>query len=275
MMFVKKAEWLLEQLDHEKIRIVDCRFSLSDPLLGQRLYKEEHIPGAVYFDLERDLSGEIKEHGGRHPLPDPELLKGKLEKAGINEETTVFAYDSGEGSFAARFWWLLRYLGHEKVYVLDGGYKEWQEKNLPVSQELPVFDAVTYTVKLCPELAASYEEVKKTVDTGGAVLLDSRESARFMGIIEPIDKKPGHIPGALNKVWTDNLHNGHWKSIDEQKARFEDLEPSETIIVYCGSGVTATPNVLALTELGYKHVKLYPGSYSDWISYPDNPIEKQ
>ncbi|MED1205352.1 sulfurtransferase [Heyndrickxia acidicola] len=273
MKFVKQAEWLNNQLYNDNIRIADCRFALSDSLLGQKLYNEVHIPGAIHFDLERDLSGKVTEHGGRHPLPDTEIIKEKLERAGINNKSTVIAYDSGEGSFAARLWWILRYLGHDKVYVLDGGFKEWQNKNFAVTKDLPEFKTESYTLNLQPDLAATYEEVKKAVVAGEAVLVDSRESARFMGLTEPIDKKPGHIPGAINKVWTENLRNGYWKSIEEQKERFRDLKPSDTIIVYCGSGVTATPNVLTLTELGYDHVKLYPGSYSDWISYHENPVE--
>ncbi len=271
--FIEK-EWLLKKIDNENVRIADCRFKLGSPDEGRTLYDLNHIPNAVYFDLEKDLSGPVKDHGGRHPLPDPDQLKHTLEQAGISRETIVIAYDGGEGAFASRFWWLLRYLGHEQVYVLNGGYKEWINSDYPVKSEVPVFEPVSYKLDLKSDILASYAEVKELVQRRDeAVLIDSREAKRYLGIEEPIDKKAGHIPGAINKVWLDAYENGRFKEVAEQEKRFADIDKSKPVIVYCGSGVTAAPNFLALKEAGYNNVKLYAGSFSDWISYEENEIE--
>ncbi|WP_059172018.1 sulfurtransferase [Bacillus sp. FJAT-27445] len=275
MKYIVEKEWLLKHLNEEDVRVVDCRFSLANSERGGAEYEVAHIPGAVYFDLEKDLSGNVTAHGGRHPLPQLDVLIGKLEQAGISENTTIVAYDNGEGAFAARFWWLLSYLGHKNVYVLNGGFKDWTESNYPVSAEVPVFDRADFHPSINGSLLANMEEVKAISlgQTENAVLIDSREEKRYQGIEEPIDKKKGHIPGAINKPWMIGLHEGHYKPIDEQKVRFADVEPEKQVVVYCGSGVTAVPNFLALKEAGYENVKLYVGSFSDWISYEENEIE--
>lgn len=274
MKYLAEKEWVLSKLDDSNIRIADCRFKLGSPDEGHSLYNHSHIPHAVYFDLEKDLSGPVREHGGRHPLPDPAQLKKVLEKAGISRDTTVIAYDGGEGAFAARFWWLLRYLGHEKVFVLNGGYKEWAESDYPLTKEVPSMERADFKMDLQPDILASYEEVKGVaVNQDSAVLIDSREEKRYLGLEEPIDKKAGHIPGAINKVWLEAYKNGRFKDTEEQENRFAGMDKNKPIIVYCGSGVTAAPNFLALKEAGYKHVKLYAGSFSDWISYDSNKIE--
>ncbi|ULT55364.1 sulfurtransferase [Neobacillus drentensis] len=273
MRFVKDKEWLLRNLHDENVRVIDCRFSLADPLQGKKDYLQSHIPGAVHFDLEQDLSGTIGEHGGRHPLPDIDNLIRKIEDAGIDNDKIVIAYDQGEGAFAARFWWLLQYMGHEKVFVLDGGFKTWHESNLPVTVEVPFFEKADFRLKLRPELLATFEEVKEAVETQNQVLIDSREERRYLGLEEPIDKKAGHIPGALNKPWMEGVRSGHYLPVPEQLQRFSNLNPNQSIVVYCGSGVTAAPNFLALKEAGFEKVKLYVGSFSDWISYDENKIE--
>ncbi|WHX99036.1 sulfurtransferase [Neobacillus sp. DY30] len=268
-------EWLLKNLYEQNVRIVDCSFSLADPKKGRQEYEHHHIPGACYFNLEKDLSGEVSEHGGRHPLPDIEELIDKLELAGIDESTTVISYDQGEGAFAARFWWLLQYLGHEKVYVLDGGLKAWREGNYPVTAEVPDYKKTYFKPVVNHDLLASMEEVKSVVNEhkSNTILIDSREERRYLGLEEPIDKKAGRIPGAINKPWFDGLNAGYYHSAEIQKQRFSDIHPENEIIVYCGSGVTATPNFLALKAAGFEKVKLYLGSFSDWISYQENKIE--
>jgi thiosulfate/3-mercaptopyruvate sulfurtransferase len=273
--YVVEKEWLKENLDDSNIRIVDCRFTLSDPEKGKNEYLEGHLPGAVYFDLEKDLSGPVQVHGGRHPMPDIEVLCRKLEKAGIDQTKTIIAYDNGESAFAARFWWLLQYLGHEKVYVLNGGYKQWSKAGYPVSTEIPSYEMAKFNPQPKHELMASMEEVRDAVfgKRDDILLIDSREEKRFLGIEEPIDKKAGHIPGAINKPWLKGLNNGIFNSLEEQKQRFSDVNPAKQIIVYCGSGVTACPNFLALKEAGFQNVKLYVGSFSDWISYDENKID--
>ncbi|MED4226804.1 sulfurtransferase [Neobacillus cucumis] len=272
MKYVKDKEWLLENLHDKNVRVVDCRFSLVDPQKGRKEYLQGHIPGAIYFDLEQDLSGKIGEHGGRHPLPTGEDFRHKLESAGISNDTTVIAYDHGEGAFAARFWWLLQYFGHDNVYVLDGGFKNWLETSGPVTTEIPTSKQAVFQLNVRSELLATYAEVKNVVESLNKVLIDSREEKRYLGLEEPIDKKAGHIPGAINKPWMNGLQNSHYLPVHEQLQRFADLDFNQSIIVYCGSGVTAVPNFLALKEAGFEKVKLYVGSFSDWISYEENKI---
>lgn len=269
-------EWLVEQLNNEQVKIVDCRFELGNPDEGEKLYHESHIPGAFYFDLEKQLSAPVSKHGGRHPLPDLEQFRFEIEKAGIDHTKTVVAYDGGEGQYASRFWWLLTYLGHEKVYVLNEGFKGWMEAGYPTTKEVPEYETAHFKVNLRQEMLAAYEDVKDVVTNRktSPILMDSRDEARYLGVVEPIDRVPGHIPGAMNKFWAEGLEQGSFKSSEEQKKRFAELGEDEPIIVYCGSGVTATPNYIALKMAGYRNVKLYAGSYSDWVSYDDNPVVK-
>lgn len=269
-------EWLLEKLNSPNLVILDCRFSLGNPESGKLAYQASHLPGAVYCHLEDNLSGPVLEHGGRHPLPNLTSFQTYLENAGIGNDTVVVAYDNGEGAFAARLWWLLKYVGHEDVVVLNGGFKEWEAAGYPVDDKIVNLSKATYEIRLQPHLMATYEEVKTNVDNKlvDTILIDSREPKRYLGLEEPIDKVAGRIPGSINKFWNDGLENGHFKSIDEQKQRFTDINQDDSLIVYCGSGVTAAPNFLILHELGYRNLKLYLGSYSDWISYSHQKIEK-
>lgn len=274
--YAVNKKWLKEQLHNRQVKIVDCRFELGDPDEGRKRYRESHIPGAIYFDLEKQLSAPISEHGGRHPLPEVDQFRAEVEKAGIDNTKIVVAYDNGEGQFASRFWWLLTYLGHESVYVLNEGFAGWIAADFPTTREIPERESTQFTVNLQKEMLASYEEVKAIVNQQkkSPVLIDSRDELRYLGKVEPIDKIAGHIPGAINKCWSEGLEQGSFRSSEEQKKRFAELDQTEPIIVYCGSGVTATPNYIALKMAGFKHVKLYAGSYSDWVSYDDNPVAK-
>jgi thiosulfate/3-mercaptopyruvate sulfurtransferase len=275
MKYVKDKEWLLKKLPEKNIKIIDCRFSLAEPNKGKEAYLESHLPGAVFFDLEKDLSKPASIHGGRHPLLNIEEFVGKLESAGIDDKTIIIAYDNGESAFAARFWWMLQYLGHEQVFILDGGFKEWNDANYPITAEISSHENTNFSIRLQKEIIASMEDVKEVIygQLESGILIDSREEKRFLGIEEPIDKKAGHIPKAINKPWFEGLKNGLFRQANEQQKRFADVDPSKQIIVYCGSGVTATPNYLALKEAGYENVKLYIGSFSDWISYEENEIK--
>ncbi|ANB58486.1 rhodanese-like domain protein [Anoxybacillus sp. B7M1] len=273
MKYIVSPQWMSERLSRDDVRVIDCRFYMGDSSRGINEYIQSHIPGALYFDLERDLSGPVHEHGGRHPLPEFDELIEKLSAAGIDRDTTVVAYDDQDGAMAARFWWLLRYLGHERVYVLDGGYTRWKEAGYPITEEVVVFPKRTFIPAYQPSLLATTEDVRRASEQASAILVDSREPKRYLGIEEPIDRMAGHIPGAKNCFWKDALTSeGYWKKPHEQAARFASISKDEKIIVYCGSGVTACPNVLALSEAGYTNVQLYVGSFSDWISYPDHPI---
>ncbi|MBY9078416.1 sulfurtransferase [Paenibacillus sp. HN-1] len=274
---IVSIRWLLARMYEPDLVIVDCRFLLSDPEAGRSAYQANHIPGAVYLHLEEQLSAPLGLHGGRHPLPDPEALTEVLGRAGISSDNAVVAYDDQGGSFAARLWWLLRYLGHDRVYVMDQGYSAWKEAKFPVTDAQPIRIPATYVPAPRPELLASVDEVRLASANAEAasspLLIDSREPRRYAGLEEPIDAKAGHIPRAVNRFWKDVLDaQGQWKSAEVLKTHFAGIEPDQEIIVYCGSGVTACPNVLALERAGYKNVKLYAGSWSDWISYEENPV---
>ncbi|WP_312096755.1 sulfurtransferase [Niallia sp.] len=275
MEYVKNLDWLRVNLENKSVRIIDCRFDLQSPDKGEKWYEEGHIPSSVYFHLEKDLSNPVREHGGRHPLPDIEELVKKLENIGVDKDTIVIAYDNGEGAFAGRCWWLLNYIGHSNTYILDGGYKEWIKKGYPTTRETLTFSKSSFSPIIQSHMAATYQEISLQVQTKGQdkVLIDSREYKRYTGEMEPIDKKSGHIPGAENFVWTEGLKNGYFLSIDDQKERFSSLKPDKEYIVYCGSGITAIPNYISLKMAGFDKVKLYPGSFSDWISYEENEVE--
>lgn len=265
-------EWLKNNL--HSVRIVDCRFNLSNREEGWKLYEEDHILGAVYAHLEKDLSGVVSKHGGRHPLPHVPSLKEFLENAGIDRQTTVVAYDGGEGAFAARFFWLLQFVGHENVYILNGGYKEWVRLGYAVDSLIPSMEKTNFDINIRDDIYASYTDVVNVVNGSDktSILIDSREAKRYRGEFEPIDRKAGHIPGAVNKVWMDGMENGFFKDTEKQKERFKEWDCSQPIIIYCGSGVTAAPNYVSLKLAGFQNVKVYIGSYSDWISHDENPI---
>lgn len=272
---LKSLDWLRDHLNDETVRIIDCRFLLGQPAAGREAYEAGHLPNAIHADLEQDLSGPITEHGGRHPLPDLQEFVQKLSRWGIDEKTTVVAYDDQGGAMASRLWWMLKYLGHEQAYLLNGTFSLWRQQGLPVTADIPTPPPTAFTPHLRPDMLASMEEVKSKLHAQDTALIDSREPVRYRGEQEPIDKKAGHIPGAVNRFWKDALQDDStWKPADQQKDRFQaaGLDPQQEVIVYCGSGVTACPNVLALQEAGFEKVKLYLGSWSDWITNADNPV---
>jgi thiosulfate/3-mercaptopyruvate sulfurtransferase len=266
---IVSPEWLAANIENPQIVIVDCRFSLADPELGQKQYQESHISGAFYLDLNRDLASPVGKHGGRHPLPNIAELADKLSVIGINSsETLVVAYDDSRLAFASRFWWLLRYIGHRKVAVLDGGFSGWKAAGYPVTNTLPEPREGKFVPELQPELIVDIEAVKARKDLPGQVLVDSREKERYLGIREPIDPIAGHIPGAVNYPWQEVTDEaGKVRSNLEQKQRWTELETAKEIIVYCGSGVTACVNLLSLEIAEIPNTKLYVGSWSDWCSY--------
>ena len=267
--------WVLEHLHDPKVAIADCRFLLGQPNAGRKAYEAGHIPGALYWDLEQDLSGPAGKHGGRHPLPDLGVFAIKLGKAGIGNDTTVVAYDDQMGAMASRFWWLLTFLGHERVYVMDEGFTKWKEKGYPVTTEIAKPEPVAFHPNVRSEKLLSVGEVRERLGRPGTVLIDSREPRRYLGIEEPIDRVAGHIPGARNLFWKEVLdEQGRWLKSEALAEHFAAVAPDKDgeVVVYCGSGVTACPNILALTEAGYTNVKLYGGSWSDWISYEENPV---
>lgn len=218
---IVSVDWVMQNLNHPELRIADCRYELGNPLAGRTAYEEEHLPGAHFFDMSKDLSSPLERHGGRHPLPPIEDFAQKLAQAGINPRSTVVVYDDQAGGMAARLWWLLKYVGHERVYVMDEGFSTWKAKGYPVTSEVPNLTPVSasnsYQVKLQPQMLASMEEVKNSIGKKGTVLIDAREAKRYLGVEEPIDPVAGHIPGAINHFWKDGLtEEGTWKSAKEQ-----------------------------------------------------------
>lgn len=271
------VDWLYEHMNDLSVRVIDCRFDLANENEGKDSYEKGHIPSALYFDLNKDLSSPVTKHGGRHPLPDVEQLSEKLSKAGIDENVTVVAYDSQGGAMASRLWWLLTYLGHERVYVLNGGFPAWKEREFSVTDAIPSFNRAVFKPSVQHGLLVSMDELKaKITRQEDMTLIDSREEKRYAGVEEPVDPIAGHIPTAKNDFWKNGLtEEGYFKEKEEQIERFASLPKGKEIIVYCGSGVTACPNVLALKMAGFEDVKLYAGSWSDWISYAENEIEKE
>lgn len=262
------AQWLADRLDTPQVAIADCRFSLADPNLGRQQYQQSHIPGAYYLDLDRDLSSPKQQHGGRHPLPDPDALAAKLAAMGINEETLVVAYDDSNAAFAARLWWLLRYLGCDRVALLDGGWSAWVAGGYPTSHEIPASKSGHFEPRVRSDWIVDRETVKARKDLPGTILIDSREGDRYRGEREPIDPVAGHIPGATNSFWREACDDrGYFRPPSEQQQRWTQLDPNDEIIVYCGSGVTACVNLLSLEMAGIPTAKLYPGGWSDWCSY--------
>jgi len=275
MQHIVSQEWLFEHGTDEFVVIIDCRFVLGmgNAEAGRKAYEQDHIPGAVYIDLEQDLSAPISEHGGRHPLPDMNRFAQIMGSAGISSESKVIVYDDQGGAMASRLWWMLQYAGHTQVFVLDGGYSKWKAAGYPVTDEPPAVHEAVFVPKLQSSMLVSMEEVKERIGRPGTVLVDSREERRYLGLEEPIDAVAGHIPSAKNYFWKQSLNEqGSWKDAAALREQFAELQKADEVIVYCGSGVTACPNVLAMKEAGLPNVKLYSGSWSDWISYKDNPI---
>ncbi len=267
---------LLTALDDPHLVVIDCRFRLGDPTAGYKAYQESHLPGAFYLDLEKDLSSPVGKHGGRHPLPDLDRLVAKLGQIGVDSQARVVVYDDLFGMMASRLSWLLHYLGHTNVQLLDGGWQKWIKLGYPTTDEIPSLRPTTFRPNIQPHLLADRNEVKEKLKSEQTIVIDSREAIRYRGEKEPIDPIAGHIPGALNYFWQGVVKDsGEWKSPEELAEHFADLPKDKELIVYCGSGVSATPNYFALKEIGYPQVKLYVGSWSDWISYTDSPIAKK
>ncbi|BAC07949.1 sulfurtransferase [Thermosynechococcus vestitus] len=262
------ASWLAEHLADPTVVIVDCRFDLMDTRRGQREYAQGHLPGAYYLDLEQDLSSPRQKHGGRHPLPDPEKLAARLNQMGVTPETLVVAYDDSRFAYAARCWWLLRWLGHDRVAVLDGGYHTYVAAGHAITSLVPPPRQGNFKPQPRPEWVVDRAAVIAAQGNPQTVIVDAREPRRYRGEIEPIDPIAGHIPGAVNYPWQAiSNEQGRLKSVAELQAYWQPLAGTEQIIVYCGSGVTACVDILGLAIAGLHQTKLYAGSWSDWCSY--------
>jgi len=263
-------------LDHRRCVLVDCRFDLSNPQQGLLDYREGHIPGAVYAHLDEHLSSRITPESGRHPLPGSKVFAGFLASIGWHPGLLLVAYDAGNGAYAARLWWLMRYFGLDSA-VLDGGLAAWKSAGLELQQ-----GDVNSTPASIPELHAR-EPITVSADDiitagEGLTLLDARGAERYSGAVEPIDSKAGHIPGALNRPFTANLAaSGRFKPAAELRAEFSRLLEGSgelaSVVHYCGSGVTACHNLFAMELAGLPGSRIYPGSWSEWIRDPARPVE--
>lgn len=273
-------EQLAARLDDPNLVLLDCRFALEDPAYGARSYQENHIPGAHFADLNRDLSSPvIPGVTGRHPLPDPQHLQEHLRAWGLNADSEVVLYDDGPGAFAARAWWLLLWLGkREGVYLLDGGLTAWRNAGLRLTTAESPLRPGDFTGEPDNSLLISASELAAKLGDTGLPLIDARGLPRFRGEIEPIDPVAGHIPGAQCAAFTDNLgSDGRFLRPEHLHQRFAALlrgRPAEDLVAYCGSGVTACHNLFALSLAGYPLGRLYAGSWSEWITDARRPVAK-
>lgn len=266
---------LAAHLNDASWRVFDCRHDLTDPTAGERTYRAAHIPGAQFMHLDRDLSGPKTGANGRHPLPDPASLAQALGRRGVSSDTQVVVYDDTGGMFAARMWWLLRWLGHDKVALLDGGMQAWQHAGYSFTEVITPPAPTSFRWCLAaPIVDADY--VLAHLREPDMLVVDARSPERFRGENETLDPVGGHIPGAVNRFFKDNLSaDGRFKPAAQLRREFDRLlegRAIETIVNQCGSGATACHNLLALEIAGLPGARLYPGSWSEWCHDPKRPI---
>src|SRR5262245_28213269 len=266
---------LAANLGDPSLAIVDCRFDLMDTGAGERAYAEGHIPGAVYAHVDRDLSGATTGTNGRHPLPPVEAFVATLGRLGIDASLQVVVYDQDSGGFASRLWWMLRWLGHDNVALLDGGFAKWTAEGRPTTPGVEVRTRRVFVPHIQSRMVVNAGEVANAAVSKDWRLIDARAPERFRGEIAPIDKVAGHIPGAINVPFLENLGaTGTFKPAAELAERFHKAVgsvPTDHVVVYCGSGVTACQNLLAMEHAGLHGARLYAGSWSEWSSDPSRP----
>jgi thiosulfate/3-mercaptopyruvate sulfurtransferase len=268
---------LASRLSDAGIVIVDCRFDLANPAAGEADYERGHIPGAVYAHLDRDLSGAKTGSNGRHPLPPQDALVETLGRLGIDNDTQVIAYDHDTGMYASRLWWLLRWMGHDRVAVLDGGFTRWIAEGRPVESGVTIHPPRTFVPHPRRDMTVNAEEAGTFGRSSAHRLVDARAPERYRGDAEPIDPVAGHIPGAVNHFFQQNLENGTFKTPQALRAAFENAlgnVTADNVVCYCGSGVTACHNLLALEHAGLPGARLYPGSWSEWVADRSRPVER-
>ncbi|WP_042302779.1 sulfurtransferase [Paraburkholderia kururiensis] len=269
---------LKERLDAApgSVLIFDCRFDLADPASGEAAYAAGHLPGARYLHLDRDLSGSKSGSNGRHPLPDRAKLVGTLAAYGLNEGQQVVAYDAQGGAFAARLWWLLRWLGHDSVALLDGGLQAWQAAGFPLANDAPPASGGTFKSGAPLQSTVDAQALLRNLTQREQLVIDARSPDRYRGENETIDPVGGHIPGALNRFFKDNLGaDGRFKSAHALREDFAALlagTAPDRVVLQCGSGVTACHNALAMEVAGLHGATLYPGSWSEWCTDASRPV---
>jgi thiosulfate/3-mercaptopyruvate sulfurtransferase len=270
------AEALAALLGDARLRLFDCRFDLARPDYGRTAYLDEHLPGAIHADLNTDLAAPVTATSGRHPLPAPEEFAVRLRAWGVNADSRVVAYDDGNGAYASRLWWMLRWLGHDDAAVLDGGMRRWLQLGLPLTEDVPSPVPGDFVARPRPGMVVDAAAVLATTSDPAARILDARAPERYRGEVEPIDKVAGHVPGARNHPFATSL-DGQGRFLPPHALRaslaasLEGVAPESTI-VYCGSGVTACHLLLALEHAGLAGARLYPGSWSEWSGDPSRPV---
>ena len=269
---------LATHLDDPDWVVVDCRFTLTDPAAGPAAYARSHIPGARYASLDDDLSRHPNPSDGRHPLPTAADFAARLGAWGIGNDSTVVAYDEASGAIAARLWWLLGWLGHERRLVLDGGFGAWNAAGLPVETREPEWRPTRFVPRRVAEDSVVEAADLPALQAAGGLLVDARASPRYRGEQEPIDPVAGHVPGAVNRPGSVNVEaDGRFRAPDALRREITDLlggRPAGDLIAMCGSGVTACQLLLAVAVAGLDEAKLYAGSWSEWIRDPKRPIAK-
>ena len=268
---------LAELIESKACRVIDCRFNLMQPEQGRADYKASHIPGALYADLDCDLAAEKSADSGRHPLPEPDKLVARLKAWGIGNDSQVIVYDDASGALAARMWWLLKWLGHRRVAVLDGGFNAWVNDGLPVQTGIAKIIPAEFSARVNAAMVATTEEIAELVDGGGKLyLFDARDRARFVGEVEPIDSVAGHVPGAINLPFSTHLgEDGCWQCAEalaeSWNAVLGEVDVDQAIVM-CGSGVTACHLALSARLAGLGMPRVYIGSWSEWISDSSRPV---
>ena len=273
-----QAEELARRLEDPSLRIFDCRFDLARPDSGRERYADEHLPGATYADLNRDLSAPVTARSGRHPLPSPAEFEARLRAWGVNRDSLVVAYDDGNSMYAARLWWMMRWVGHEPARVLDGGMRRWMQLGLPLDDSVPARAPGDFVAHPRVELAVDAAQLLPVTADSALSILDARAPERYRGEVEPIDAVAGHVPGARNHPFTLSLgSDGRFLPPGELRAAFEaklrGASPDRTVAM-CGSGVTACHLLLAMEVAGLGGARLYPGSWSEWSRDPARPVAR-
>jgi len=270
------TDTLFRQLDDSCWIVFDTRFVLSDADAGERAYAAGHIPGARYANLDKDLSAPQATNSGRHPLPNPGTLAEKLGEWGVDKNKQVVIYDDACGAMAARLWWLMRWLGHEAVAVLDGGLHKWQDEGKPLTTMTPNISPSHFFPEISDDMCVTADQVEAMLNNMSGQLIDARAAKRFRGEQEPLDKVAGHVPGAVNLPYAENINiDGKFKPADILRDRYlnvlKDVKPTD-VVHMCGSGVTACHNLLAMEHAGLSGSKLYAGSWSEWIMDNRRPV---
>lgn len=257
-------------------RVFDCRHDLVNPAIGAEQYAQSHLPGAAFASVDRDLSSAKTGKNGRHPLATPDAFCAWLGRQGVKRTDTIVCYDQSGGTYSSRLWWMLRWIGHDDVAVLDGGFPKWVKEGRPVTTDVPAFAATTYSGQPDDSMHVSAAWIEARIGKPELAILDARTAQRYAGIGETIDPIGGHIPGALNRFYMENVGaDGCLKPAAELREAFTKLlgsTPPSSLVQQCGSGVSACVNILAMEHAGLHGSKLYPGSWSEWCANPARPM---